>query len=497
MSEVGRIVGRRSAEARRSGRLLEFALAALLAATVLLPPWPFDPGQAAGAQPAQEDVHPPAQAPAALPPLDGAATAGFDPAAVTAALQPLLADPDLGSQPGAVVLDAVTGQTLLDVRASTPLAPASSLKIATGLAVLKSLGPQERLATSVVRDVDGSLVLIGGGDPTLRTVPAAGGATPYPEPATLAELAELTAKSLTASGVPQVALRFDAGLFAGPALSPDWDPTFVGLGIVSPVSALTVDPASEGIDGAALDADPALAAASWFAARVQSLGITVTSVTPGTASAEADPVASVASAPISAIVDRMLDISDNDVAEALFRLAAIGRGLPASFDGGTAAVLATLEELGAPAAGLVVRDGSGLSRSNRISPLTLAAALRPSADPAAAELVAGAVEDASAGGQPAGAITWLPSGLPVGGLTGSLSARFDTDQTASGAGRVHAKTGTLTGVTSLTGLVATLQGRPAVFAVLSNETPNTTAARDALDSFAAALAACGCAAKGS
>ncbi len=470
----------------RNSRAASGLMAAALVAVVVQAPMPPQPDARAAEPGAVAPAsQPPASAGTPLPVLDGGSTPSVDAAVLAAGLGPLLADPALGPEPGAVVLDGADGTTLLDLRADAPLAPASSLKVATGLAALAALGPQTRLATRVVRDADGGLVLIGGGDPTLVTLPPTS-ATGYPAPASLAELADATAAALKASAVPQVALRYDAGLFTGPSLSPDWDPDFVGLGIVSPVSALTVDPDSQQIDGRALDSDPAGAAAAWFAARLQTAGLAVTSVTPGTAGPEADDVASVRSPPIGALVDRMLDLSDNDVAEALFRLAALGMDLPASFEGGVQAVTSTLTTLQVPMPGLVVRDGSGLSRSNRIAPATLAAALQITADPGSPALSQEPGERGLEG------ITWLPAGLSVGGLTGSLADRFDTADTSTGAGRVQAKTGTLTGVTSLSGVVTSGQGRPLVFAVLGNGTPDTVQARAALDRIAAALAGCGC-----
>lgn len=448
-----------------------FAAAALVALSAVGVPVSAEPDQ----------PPPPAEQPPLLP-LQAAEAPQFDAATLQSALAPLLADPALGADPGVVVLDGVTGQTLLDQRADGAVIPASSLKIATGLAALASLGPQHVISTKVVRDGTG-IVLVGGGDPTLLTVPAP---TPpvFAPPATLSDLAAKTAAALQAAGETTVQVRYDASLFTGPALSSDWDPTFVGLGIISPVSALTVDPASREIDARALDADPAGATAAWFVARLNTLGITANLVAAGTADPTGQEIASVDSAPISALVDRMLDISDNDVAEALFRLAAIGEGLPGSFDGGTEVVQDTFAELQVPTPGLVIRDGSGLSRENRIAPITLAASLQIAIDPQAK-----VVQDPSAG---LGAVTWLPPGLPVGGFTGSLDGRFDSAATAAGAGRVHAKTGTLTGVTSLSGVVATDQERPAVFVVLGNETADTLAARDALDKVAARIAACGC-----
>jgi len=442
--------------------------------------------------------------------LDGATTQRIDPAVLQERLGPLLADPALGTDPGAIVIDAVTGDPLGDIRSSSALVPASSLKVLTGLAALSSLGPQTSLATRTVRDGDGAVVLIGGGDPTLLAVPAEDApnepdvADPaMSDAADLAELARLTAAALQGEGAAAVSLRYDATLFQGPALSPDWDPDFVGLGIISPVSALTLDPDSGGVDPAALDQDPAATAADAFAGQLRAAGIEVTTVSPGVAGNQAEPLAAVASPPMSALVDRLLDFSDNDVAEALFRLVALERGLPGSFDGGARAVADVLAEFGVGAPGLEVRDGSGLSRGNRVAPVTIAEVLRltallPSSEPSGpANPTAAPVEESAAVGLDERRATWLPPGLSVGGFTGTLAGRFDTADTEDGAGRVAAKTGTLTGVTSLSGVATTLQGRPVVFSIIGNETPNTLDARAALDRVAAEVVACGCAAEAS
>ena len=78
---------------------------------------------------------------------------------------------------------------------------------------------------------------------------------------------------------------------------------------------------------------------------------------------------------ISSLVETMLSTSDNDLAESLIRLVAIGRDHPATFEGGTAAVAEVLAELGVPTDGLALLDGSGLSRGSRIAPETLGALL--------------------------------------------------------------------------------------------------------------------------
>ncbi|MDQ6873444.1 MAG: D-alanyl-D-alanine carboxypeptidase, partial [Actinomycetota bacterium] len=64
----------------------------------------------------------------------------------------------------------------------------------------------------------------------------------------------------------------------------------------------------------------------------------------------------------------------------------------------------------------------------------------------------------------------------------------------TGAGRVRAKTGTLSGVSALAGVVRDTDGRLLVFAVLADRVPagGTDGAEIALDRVAAALAGCGC-----
>jgi D-alanyl-D-alanine carboxypeptidase/D-alanyl-D-alanine-endopeptidase (penicillin-binding protein 4) len=85
------------------------------------------------------------------------------------------------------------------------------------------------------------------------------------------------------------------------------------------------------------------------------------------------------------------------------------------------------------------------------------------------------------------------TGLPVAGFTGSLTYRFG-DEAADGRGVVRAKTGTLTGVHGLAGLVTDADGGLVVFVAIADDVAviDTLAARDALDRIAADLAGCGC-----
>ncbi len=167
----------------------------------------------------------------------------------------------------------------------------------------------------------------------------------------------------------------------------------------------------------------------------------------------------------------MLATSDNDIAEALARLAARAAGEPASFSGVAARARTVLDGLGAGAADDVLVDGSGLSRSDRLSPGTLTTLLRDHQEGA------------------------LAPGLPVAAATGSLRNRFDTSASDAAAGLARLKTGTLTGVTALAGYVSRPDGRLLALAFVDGSTPGgTIAARAALDRAVASLVSCRCAA---
>jgi D-alanyl-D-alanine carboxypeptidase/D-alanyl-D-alanine-endopeptidase (penicillin-binding protein 4) len=83
------------------------------------------------------------------------------------------------------------------------------------------------------------------------------------------------------------------------------------------------------------------------------------------------------------------------------------------------------------------------------------------------------------------------SGLPVAGGDGTLDDRFTGGESASGRGFVRAKTGTLTGVSALAGVVTDADGRLLTFALMANGT-SPAESRPQLDSLAAALRECGC-----
>jgi D-alanyl-D-alanine carboxypeptidase/D-alanyl-D-alanine-endopeptidase (penicillin-binding protein 4) len=248
-------------------------------------------------------------------------------------------------------------------------------------------------------------------------------------------------------------------------------------GVVSPITALWVD---EGVDSSGFGrvADPSADAAAAFAEALEKAGIRVVGKpTRQRAKSDATVLARAVSPPLAQVVERVLEVSDNEGAEVLARhvgLAVSGTGSSAA---GAEAVLSTLSRLGVRTGNARVYDGSGLSRENRIDPDTLVDVLRV----------------AASGDHPD--LRPVVTGLPVAGFTGSLAFRF-SEAPAAGRGRVRAKTGTLTGVSALAGTATDLDGVPMVFALVADRVKlaNTLDAQEALDDLAAALGACHCAA---
>ncbi|WP_447924692.1 D-alanyl-D-alanine carboxypeptidase/D-alanyl-D-alanine endopeptidase [Georgenia muralis] len=380
----------------------------------------------------------------------------------------LRADHRMLGEASVVVADGVTGEVLLDSEGATPRRPASSLKVLTAAAALTALGPDRVLTTSVVQTGDDRVVLVAGGDVML----AAGQGDPAAVRghAGLADLAAATAAELTAQGVGEVSVSLADGLFTGPVHASGW--SGLDLDFVMPVQALAVDSGRDAAGGY-LD-DPALEAARTFAAALADAGVAV----PGTVRRtplpddDLEPIASVDSAPLAAVVREALRASDNSVTEVLGRLVAIERGGPADFAGATTAVREELADLGLDVEGVALADTSGLSMDTTVPARLLTDVLVASLDPARPELAA------------------LVPGLPVGNLDGTLAERFTGDL----AGRVRAKTGTLTVASSLSGTVLTADGRLLVFSVLTDDLPvgTTFQARLAIDDLVRTLGACGC-----
>ncbi|MFI1888861.1 D-alanyl-D-alanine carboxypeptidase/D-alanyl-D-alanine endopeptidase [Streptomyces jumonjinensis] len=414
------------------------------------------PGGAPGPERPAPAPAPAPSAPAVLSPLGArAATAPADgkPGGLGEELAPLLDDPALGSLRTASVVDATTGRRLYGKGEAKPMTPASTIKIATAAAALTALGPDHRIPTSVVAS-GRELTLVGGGDASL-------------DRAMLRTLAERTARALRERKTGSVELAYDTSLYAGDPMHP------IGVnGNLAPVTALMVDQGridAESRGSSERSDDPAGEAARTFARMLSERGVRITaSPAPGRAADDARALAEVRSRPLSALVERMLTDSDNDIAESLARQTAVAGGRKASFAGAERAVREQLARLNVPLAGARFADGSGLDRNGRLPARLLTALLARSAEPGRPEL------------------RTVLTGLPVAGFNGTLESRYPGD--APGTGLIRAKTGTLTGVNTLSGTVAAPDGRLLAFAFLAGKTPARDPAQDALDRLASALA---------
>ena len=159
------------------------------------------------------------------------------------------------------------------------------------------------------------------------------------------------------------------------------------------------------------------------------------------------------SPPLSVIAARMMKFSQNLYAETLLKTVG-GTLATASTAGGRQVVRTTLQSWGVPPSGLVMIDGSGLSRYNLVTPETLVAILtHVDRDPR----LRAPFEDT----------------LPIWGQDGTLGARSHNTRAA---GNARAKTGSIANVRALSGYVKAADGEPLVFSILANnfEQPRTS-----------------------
>lgn len=410
---------------------------------------------AAGATPSPAGAAPSPAGPAPRQPVR---------AGVTRQLRQALASPALGSRVRARIVDIASGAVLYDRGGAVAAAPASAAKLLTAAALLAVRAPTDRLRTTVRAGAAGAVVLVGGGDPTL-TGAARGRPGSYPGAARITELAD----QLERADVRPTRIIVDDALFSGPTVSPSWAAEDVPSGYAAPILALVSDGGRTSPAATTRSTQPDLAAGRELAAALGRRGLPVVR---GRASSTARVLATVSSAPLAMLIEQMLLESDNVIAECLARQVALTEHQPTSFLGAAAAVRSVLRGLGIDSgAGLV--DGSGLAVRDRVSPAVLVAVLRAATRTAR--------------------LRELLAGLPVAAWSGTLARRYLGSSARTGAGVVRAKTGTLTGVSALAGLVHDRSGALLGFALIADTAPSTPAAEAALDAVAAKLAACGCA----
>lgn len=334
-----------------------------------------------------------------------------------------------------------------------PRRPASTMKVLTGFTALRTFGTNHRFATTVHQGASWRhhVFLEGSGDPTLSTY-------------RLRLLADSTASRLKTQGIRSINLRVDDSLFPAPRNAQGWESSDVPTW-VAPVRALVVDQGNQ--------TDTSMAAAATFAAALRAKGITVTDTRRGTTPGNAVTVASRQSPVLRTIVADMLRVSQNDYAEALLWASGMKAGAPRTWGGVTNHLRATVVGWGVTMPNATVRDGSGLSRDNRIAASTLTTLL--------SKLHRHSVYRG---------IVFADGALPVAGRTGTLVNRYRTAPTNCAAGAVRAKTGSLRDVSALAGVATDGQGRVRAFAFLASGRDNSAALRGQIDVLAATVTTC-------
>jgi D-alanyl-D-alanine carboxypeptidase/D-alanyl-D-alanine-endopeptidase (penicillin-binding protein 4) len=424
---------------------------------------------------------------------------------------------------GLLVVDAESSAILYEKNANDYFLPASNMKLLTTAVALDTLGPEYRFRTTVETNgtlapdgkLSGDLILVGRGDPNLSNRKF-----PYetkeefdgPPEKALAEIAD----AIAARGVKEIAgdvvgddsyfprerypdgweiddmvweygaaisaivvddntvtLTLTPGEKAGGAVAVVVEPAtreFVVKNEVSTIGAkdkpdlrLTRDPGSDTVvvsgvmpAGSAprklvlAIQEPALHAANLLAQLLKDRGIKVG----GTVRAQHDPdpgeatrtvLAEHLSVPLKDSVKLVNKISQNLHTEVLLRTAARQQGRWATPEDLQKFPEGFYTKAGIPEGDVIQTDGSGLSRHDLVTPKAFVALLEYAQKQA-----------------------WFPAylaSLPVAGADGTLNERMKEPPLA---GRIHAKTGSVTHVRALSGYAETPGGRKLIFSFLSN-----------------------------
>ncbi|MEA5553362.1 D-alanyl-D-alanine carboxypeptidase/D-alanyl-D-alanine-endopeptidase [Anabaena cylindrica UHCC 0172] len=413
---------------------------------------------------------------------------------------------------GILVKPLVSTKTIYSLDSNKYFIPASNAKLFTTAAALQKLGKDFRIRTSIYQDGDGVLRVVGRGDPSLKNTQLT-----------------ILAKQLYQKGIREVKqLIADDSYFQGEIVHPSWQWEDVQAYYGAPVnslivnenaSVLTLSPQNIGqplkinwaepiesywwkvennsvttqedelgyvevtrdlkgqilrIKGQlAVNSKPDITALAvfnpienflrHFHLSLATQGITVkqTSFSRNSSKNEQE-IAAIESPLLSELLVETNINSNNLYAEALLRTLANKQPLPknkTTADVGLQVLKTTLTELGVDPESYIIVDGSGLSRKNLISPAALVQLLQSMNQSSQAKV--------------------FRDSLPVAGMSGTLKNRF---QNTSAEGIVQAKTGTMTGVVSLSGYVNAPNYEPLVFSMIVNQSEQpASVVRKAMD----------------
>jgi serine-type D-Ala-D-Ala carboxypeptidase/endopeptidase (penicillin-binding protein 4) len=358
------------------------------------------------------------------------------------------ASPFAGRHTSLLVWDRTSGHFLAGHEATLTLRPASNMKLLTSAAALDRFGAGARLSTRVLATgtlsastLDGSLWLVGGGDPSLSTNTFSRNAWS----GVSGHLSDLAA-AVRAAGIRRVTGRLygDASLFDNVRTGPFWKPIY--WLDCPPLSALSVNESLFTFGKPSASRDPALYAAQLFVKSLRAQGVLFAhGPATGTRPASARLVASEPSPPVTRLVRQMDQVSDNFYAEVLTKGLAVHGGLAGTTANGVRAIRNAVSGLGVGLRSARIYDGSGLSLGDRLSAATILVVLRQS-----------------------GTAKWgwyYRHALPLAGVSGTLRHRMLSGPAHA---NVMAKTGTLDDASALSGYLTTANGHRVLFSIVMN-----------------------------
>lgn len=382
------------------------------------------------------------------------------------------ANPSLGTLQ-AVVLNAETGEVLFDRGAEVPAATASVMKSLTAAAALESIGPTYQLSTKVFVDPTNTakLSLVGGGDITLSKT-ATGTESIYKGAPKLSSLVAQVRAWATSNGITQInEINLDSTLFPGSGWESSWQRQGQVNGWISEVTALQLD-GDRTLPNeftSPKTGSPVISAGEQFKLELGDLALNAT-FSQGSTPPTFVEIAMVQSQPMSQWISNILLTSENLQTEALGKIVAIEVGQTGNFDSLDAAYKEILAPTELDFTGVSVRDASGLSSLNSVTPLFMAELMRK--------------VDAEYG-----ELGVLKTSLAVAGKTGSLASRFK-DDIADAAGKISAKSGFIDDVHTLNGIINAEDGTTLTFTIYALDDVGSDV-RLAIDTLATAFYRCG------
>jgi serine-type D-Ala-D-Ala carboxypeptidase/endopeptidase (penicillin-binding protein 4) len=328
-----------------------------------------------------------------------------EPAAIKAAFTQLVKNNNLAN-PAVIVVDESTGEVVFEKNSLVARKPASVIKLITGAVAYTYLSPSDSYTTSLWMGIDTKTVVVQGSlDPwtTFSTTQA--------DKLKRTSLGKLAYSAMTALG------KANAG---------DYEDTMLYYSNLYPQ------------DVAALR--------TYFKER--NLAIILQKVTDKQAKElSLNQILTSTSPTLQVITDWMMTWSDNVLAERIARSAASAAGFTRDYAGVANVFRKLMTSLGIDTKNLVVKDGSGLSRENRVTAQQIS------------QLLMVIARDEKLGA--------LITGLPIGGVTGTLTERF-IETAPSAIGLVRAKTGTLNGTTNLAGYVES-ENKEYIFVIIADK----------------------------